>query len=492
MLNVHMPRQRNNVVMRVVYSILILVIAAGVLSRVLRRTVTAQLKTLNIDVSEASVSGDIVIGYGKTVKPAYGPLKLQYKSGLDSYADALTIRDTTGTIQANGLLESLSGGFKYSDGTTQTTAGMTSSDTVRSTRRQDNTTNTSGQTNQYVLKGWGYSQGTSNPSAADTVTYGITFTDIPIVVAQYNSNKQSTAPTSLSQCYVSNAYYAGVTASPRNISTTAMVITLGYFNPFIGATEFPCYSWVAIGTYSGADLAENYLTYDMSLKPGDVVAIDEKNDIAVRKSADTYDKNIFGIVSTAPGQILSDQYATSADGSTKASKEAVGKNRKLIVENKAMVVPVALEGRVPVKVSLENGGIQRGDYLTASSKPGIAMKATKSGQIIGRALEDFDGTQSILDSSDEEYRYIQKQLKEGKNIDMNKINFDEPRQTGIGKIMVTVEQGFFQGQGKDSLPYLQTKTTQLLYLVTALLGGVSLISITMAWTALKRTTRKHG
>jgi hypothetical protein len=49
---------------------------------------------------------------------------------------------------------------------------------------------------------------------------------------------------------------------------------------------------------------------------------------------------------------------------------------------------VALAGRVPVKVSLENGPIEVGDLLTsASSTPGVAMKATGPGRVIGMALE---------------------------------------------------------------------------------------------------------
>jgi hypothetical protein len=52
---------------------------------------------------------------------------------------------------------------------------------------------------------------------------------------------------------------------------------------------------------------------------------------------------------------------------------------------------VALTGRVPVKVSDENGPIYAGDYLTTSSIPGVAMKATKAGQVIGQAMTWFEG-----------------------------------------------------------------------------------------------------
>jgi hypothetical protein len=50
---------------------------------------------------------------------------------------------------------------------------------------------------------------------------------------------------------------------------------------------------------------------------------------------------------------------------------------------------------IPTKVCVENGAIKRGDLLVTSSKPGHAMKAdvdkVKPGQIIGKALENYDG-----------------------------------------------------------------------------------------------------
>jgi len=53
------------------------------------------------------------------------------------------------------------------------------------------------------------------------------------------------------------------------------------------------------------------------------------------------------------------------------------------------VLPVALAGRVPVKFSSENGLVEPGDPLTSASTTGFAMKATKPGFIIGRAIQSF-------------------------------------------------------------------------------------------------------
>ncbi len=119
---------------------------------------------------------------------------------------------------------------------------------------------------------------------------------------------------------------------------------------------------------SGADLAEIYASRDDTLSPGDVVSLDSSLEAGVKKSSVAYDKQVLGIVSTNPAMTIGG-----------------------IEENDSKAVPVALSGRVPVKVSTENGSIVAGDYLTTSSTPGVAMKATKVGSIIGTAMSGFDG-----------------------------------------------------------------------------------------------------
>jgi hypothetical protein len=119
---------------------------------------------------------------------------------------------------------------------------------------------------------------------------------------------------------------------------------------------------------SGSDLAEIYTTNDNSLVPGDVVSIDSSLSSGVKKSQIAYDKSVAGVVSTKPGLAIGE-----------VDQEGI------------KAVPVALSGRVPVKVITENGAIKAGDMLTTSSTPGIAMKATKAGAIIGTAINDFNG-----------------------------------------------------------------------------------------------------
>ncbi|MBI2017785.1 DUF3800 domain-containing protein [Candidatus Daviesbacteria bacterium] len=116
----------------------------------------------------------------------------------------------------------------------------------------------------------------------------------------------------------------------------------------------------------GADIAEIYHSNE-ELTHGELVAIDPTLKAGVKKSIKPYEKEILGIVSTQPGVVLSN------------SNDSEGNNQTV----------VALAGRVPLKVSTENGSIQAGDYLTSSSIPGVAMKATRPGPTVGKALESF-------------------------------------------------------------------------------------------------------
>jgi hypothetical protein len=58
--------------------------------------------------------------------------------------------------------------------------------------------------------------------------------------------------------------------------------------------------------------------------------------------------------------------------------------------------PVISQGEVYVLVSTSNGTIKKGDYLTSSDSVGTAMKATKSGFILGTALADYSSKQKGL------------------------------------------------------------------------------------------------
>lgn len=57
---------------------------------------------------------------------------------------------------------------------------------------------------------------------------------------------------------------------------------------------------------------------------------------------------------------------------------------------------VKTEGITMIKFNMENGTIHKGDPITSSSTPGIAMKATESGIILGIALEDANKSNGLV------------------------------------------------------------------------------------------------
>jgi hypothetical protein len=127
----------------------------------------------------------------------------------------------------------------------------------------------------------------------------------------------------------------------------------------------------------GADLAEVYYSSQDEFTPGDVVSLDPTSDGRIQFPTRTYDSKALGVVSTKPGLVMSN-------------------------EERGEGVPylIALAGRIPVKISLENGPIEPGDPLTAATRPGYAMKATQPGQIIGRALSALSGNTTSTETGE--------------------------------------------------------------------------------------------
>jgi hypothetical protein len=154
-------------------------------------------------------------------------------------------------------------------------------------------------------------------------------------------------------------------------------VTNGYVCVDDGSTTCPMGGGVAGTVYaqfafSEFDFAEN-INGNKNLENGDIVVPDLQNEETVTKSNASYQNNILGVISTDPGV-------------------TGGVNMK--AKDGQKIVPLALSGRVPVKVSLENGPIKIGDAITSSSTAGLGMKATQSGRIIGFALQNYDGNQT--------------------------------------------------------------------------------------------------
>lgn len=127
---------------------------------------------------------------------------------------------------------------------------------------------------------------------------------------------------------------------------------------------------------SGAsiDIAE-WIKTDEKMEAGDVVIIDVENPGKVKKSYKAEDTAVAGIVSTKPHLTMGEEYKGPD------------------------AVRLAIAGRVPVKVTAENGAIVPGDMLTTSSIQGYAMKCGQDcrlGTVLGKALEPLKSGQGKI------------------------------------------------------------------------------------------------
>jgi hypothetical protein len=121
------------------------------------------------------------------------------------------------------------------------------------------------------------------------------------------------------------------------------------------------------------DLAET-IPGASDVEAGDIVCADPQHPESVIR-CDKNGRGILGVISDGSGGFLINARAAYADA------PLTGK-------------PLVLAGRVPVKVSLENGPIHIGDMLAPSSHPGVAMRSNGDGPEVGIALDDFGATNS--------------------------------------------------------------------------------------------------
>jgi hypothetical protein len=147
----------------------------------------------------------------------------------------------------------------------------------------------------------------------------------------------------------------------RIYSTDADVADV-YSARFTGSVSAGSYHglYADLRTGDAIDVAEYIYDTHGNTEPGDVVAADPKNRESVIRSQEPYQTSVLGVVSTDPHMVMGMDLVVNEE--TGESIPGVSATR------------LALTGRVPVKVTDENGPIQPGDLLTSSSTEGHAMK----------------------------------------------------------------------------------------------------------------------
>jgi len=153
----------------------------------------------------------------------------------------------------------------------------------------------------------------------------------------------------------SNALRTDISTSPTADNTISLGTTTRRFADIQAVT----FSGTAVQARY-ADVAERYAA-DHPMTPGDLVDIGGEKDITLTTAAW---QSAYGVISTEPAFKMNSE---AGDDTTHPY--------------------VALIGRVPVKVI---GQVAKGDRLTASDIPGVAMSAGKDNHpgVFGRALND--------------------------------------------------------------------------------------------------------
>lgn len=114
-------------------------------------------------------------------------------------------------------------------------------------------------------------------------------------------------------------------------------------------------------------IAKNLEIADTDIKIGDIISQSEQGLI---KSRVAYDQNMVGVVGESPILVFGKGTTTT--------------------------LPVITFGEAKVRVSNQNGEIKKGDFITSSQIPGLGQKATQSGWILGKAMEDLKEKEGLI------------------------------------------------------------------------------------------------
>ena len=276
-------------------------------------------------------------------------------------------------LSVAGTVESTTGGFRFPDGTTQTTAAYNTGGTITGvTAGAGLTGGGSSGSVQLAVDGTVARTNTSN-----TFTTQQTFNNYPLIAndsllvdtGQLTSvyGVRSIISSGIAGGFWNKQWYDTSWGTGSIIAGYAGTGMTQMFHVDTRGTTYTYNGYVA-GGFDYAEIVQ--VSSPAQYEPGDVLTIDKKGNYRFVLSNEPNSRLVAGVYSTAPGILGSPlpMEAKLSDGE----------------------VPLALIGQVPCKVSSENGPVEVGDLLVTAATPGYAMRAddnVKAGTILGKALE---------------------------------------------------------------------------------------------------------
>jgi hypothetical protein len=197
---------------------------------------------------------------------------------------------------------------------------------------------------------------------------------------QRTGNREYSTPAA-SDAFITMVNWSGEVDTQRIVFSTGSASRGNGLCSISGAGALNCRGSVIGG--GQPDIAE-YIQAEKDVQAYEVVSISQTpgeptahwdESAKVRRSNSAYDPHMLGVIAGGKSGLMIGAGLNGFEDGVEGGK------------------PLVLAGRVPLKVTTENGPIVAGDYLTSSSKPGYAMKATEPGATVGIALEAFDGSE---------------------------------------------------------------------------------------------------
>lgn len=141
-----------------------------------------------------------------------------------------------------------------------------------------------------------------------------------------------------------------------NFGLFFLLFALGFF--FLGVVFITQAADYSLGT-----------AYTVSIKDQNVTdgAVVSFNNGEYHLTTQSFDPSLFGVVSLNPAIVYNDTSVTQP-------------------------YSVITTGLVYILVDSTNGTINSGDFLTSSTRPGVATKADKTGYILGRAIDKYQNS----------------------------------------------------------------------------------------------------